>query len=63
MKPHPIIFWVLVLALIAYEVYAILTPASGDTISETIWNLSHLSPMIAFFFGVLMGHFFWQRGQ
>jgi len=61
MKPRKYIFWILLALLFAYEGYALLTPEPGDTISEITWAVSTSAPVIAFFFGVLCGHFFWQR--
>jgi hypothetical protein len=46
--------------MLIYEFYALATPASGDTISEIFWFLSQW-PLVPFAFGVLCGHFFWQR--
>lgn len=62
MKARRWIFWVLLAALFAYEGYALMTPEAGDTISEITWAVSMQAPVIGFFFGVLAGHFFWQRG-
>ena len=46
--------------IVFYEIYAARTATRGDTISEVIWTLSK-RPMVPFLFGVLCGHFFWQR--
>lgn len=42
------------------ESYALWSQKSGDTISETVWALSH-RPLVPFAIGFLMGHFFWQK--
>lgn len=46
--------------LAAYEVAALRSKEDGDTISEKVWALSK-RPLIPFAFGMLAGHFFWQR--
>lgn len=51
--------WVLLGLLI--EGYAVWTRTQGDTLSETIWDLTRRYPLVAFTLGFLMGHFFWQR--
>ena len=52
-------------AWLGYEVWAIATPAAGDTISEIVWALSSRRPFVpfgvGFGLGLLCGHFFWQR--
>lgn len=60
MKPRRWIFALLVVGLLGYEAYALVTPGGTDTISEIIWYLSK-RPLIPFVLGFLMGHFFWQR--
>lgn len=55
------IFAALVLALFGYEAAALSNQAEGDTISEVIWVLYERFPVLGFLFGVLCGHFFWQR--
>ena len=57
----PWVFWGLVLLLFAYEFWALLDARPGNMISEIVWHLSG-RPLVAFAFGMLMGHFFWQRG-
>lgn len=54
------VFGTLCLALMGYEAVALMTSADGDTISEIIWGLSN-RPLVPFAFGMLMGHFFWQK--
>ena len=54
-------FVTLCLALLVYEGVALTTRASGDTISEIIWNVAATRPLIPFLAGLLCGHFFWQR--
>ena len=63
MKARPYIFWALLAAMFAYELYAILSPSPGDTISEITWSMTTAAPIITFLFGVLCGHFFWSRNQ
>lgn len=48
-----------VLILIAWDVIPYLSRESGDTISEFIGNSASRHPSIAWFSGVLVGHFFW----
>jgi hypothetical protein len=54
------IFGLLCLSLGAYEVFALLNAKTGDTISEIFWHLSR-RPLVPFLFGLLCGHFFWQK--
>lgn len=55
------IFWLLVLGLVIYEVWALTNRRQGDTISEIVWRLAR-RPIVPFLFGLLMGHFFWGPG-
>jgi hypothetical protein len=63
MKPRPILLLAVCLLVGAYELYALLTPMDGDTISEIIWRIAKGYPILPFAFGVLMGHFFWQENK
>ena len=57
------IVWLVVLAiLLAYEAYAVLNSAPGDTLSEAVWQYGR-HPMVTFAVGVLCGHWFWQRND
>ena len=47
--------------LLVYELVTFANPTPGDTISETVWQLSKEWPMVPFLFGVVAGHLFWQR--
>lgn len=53
------------LALIAYEIYALANGHPGDTISEYFWQVSGKYPILPFMLGlltgILAGHFWWQR--
>jgi hypothetical protein len=57
----PAVFLGLVGGLCAYEVYALAKHKHGDTISEIMWSVSSHYAILPFAFGVLSGHFFWQR--
>jgi len=59
-KPRTYIFWILLVAFLVYEAYALATPAYGDTISEITWGLLR-HPIVPFVVGVVCGHFFWQN--
>lgn len=48
-------------ALLAYEGWTLVNKEPEDTISETIWDGAKDRPLIPFLFGLLMGHFFWQK--
>ena len=53
---------VLVLALLGYEGWTLNNAAPGDTISEVVWAMDrNYGGIVGLLFGVLMGHFFWQR--
>jgi hypothetical protein len=45
---------------IGWDIYAYLKKGDLPTESWTIWKWSYRIPAIAFAFGVLMGHFFFQ---
>ncbi len=51
---------VVALVLIAWDVYAYLTPEPDDTISEVLASAS-AHPIIPVAFGVLIGHWFWPQ--
>jgi hypothetical protein len=55
------IFLGLVGGLCVYEVVTLSNKCEGDTISELAWATTTKRPIVPFAFGVLMGHFFWQR--
>lgn len=57
-----LIFAVLVAALFVYEAIALVNAKPGDTISEIFWHLSR-RPLVPFLFGLLCGHFFWQKWE
>jgi hypothetical protein len=45
--------------LVAYDLYAAVSPEQGDTISEVIAREARRRPIIAFGLGVIVGHWFW----
>ena len=53
----------LVGGLVAYELVALSEKRRGDTISEIVWTETSHYAILPFAFGVLMGHFFWQRAD
>ena len=55
------LFLLIVLAACLYELSALVTKESGDTISEIVWEISSKRPILPFALGVLCGHFFWQK--
>lgn len=54
------IFFVIIAALLVYELVAIVNAPTGDTISELVWAAS-ARPLLPFTLGFISGHFFWQR--
>lgn len=55
--------WILIvvtLALIGYDIYAVIREPSG-TISAVLLGYARKYPSIPFCFGVLMGHLFWAQ--
>lgn len=50
-----------VIALLAYDVYAIKKGGVEASISQVMLNSSKKFPLIPFLFGMLCGHFFWQN--
>ncbi len=51
-----------IVLLVAYDIWARLREKNADsTISAVVRDWSFKYPIIAFAFGVLMGHFFWQN--
>jgi hypothetical protein len=49
-----------VLAIIGYDVYAIIKGGTEASISYTIYSWSYKYPIFTFACGVLAGHFFWR---
>jgi len=45
------------------EIWALANRAEGDTLSELVWNYTKKYPLIPLAFGVLAGHFFWNRAN
>ncbi len=43
------------------EVYALATRVPGRTLSEVVWYITRNYPLLPLAFGLLLGHFFWQR--
>lgn len=60
MKPKAVL-GVLVSLLLGYEAWTLSNAPEGDTISEVVWSLNEQWPVIGLLFGILAGHFFWQR--
>jgi hypothetical protein len=57
------VFLGLVAGLCVYEVVTLANQCEGDTISEIMWATTTKRPILPFAFGVLMGHFFWQKAE
>ncbi len=55
------VFLGLVGGLLVYEFATLANKRPGDTISEIVWDATAHRPLVPFAFGLLMGHFFWQR--
>lgn len=49
--------------LLLYEGWTLINKRKGDTISESIWGSMKRHPLVPFGFGMLMGHFFWQKAE
>jgi hypothetical protein len=45
--------------LLAYDLYAAISPEEGDTISEVVAKEARKRPIIAVGVGVVIGHLFW----
>jgi hypothetical protein len=56
-----VVISVVVLGLIAWDVYVFIEPSEGDTISEATLSWAWRSAFVAFALGVLGGHFTWPR--
>ncbi len=54
---------VLIALLFIYELVAIYNGRRGDTLSEMVWQIADHNPLLPFLLGLLMGHFFWPRGD
>jgi hypothetical protein len=56
--------WLFILAItviaLGLDIYWATASKDQESISWEIWSQSERRPIIAFLFGVLMGHFFWQ---
>ncbi len=46
---------------LSIEVYALGSGVPGRTLSELVWGIAYNYPLLPLAFGLLMGHFFWQR--
>jgi hypothetical protein len=60
------VLWAALIALGVYEIWALAKEArdpvhDGLTISEKVWHVTLRHPLVPFVFGMLMGHFFWNR--
>lgn len=58
--------WSALILLGVYEIWALNKEATDPsaqylTISEKVWRVTAHHPLIPFVFGMLMGHFFWER--
>jgi len=49
------------LTLLFWDVFVAYNDVAGDTISEIVRDLSHAWWSLPFVFGVITGHFFWNR--
>jgi hypothetical protein len=58
---YPWLWFTWVLLGIALEIYALASGVPGRTLSELVWSITKDYPLLALAFGLLMGHFFWQR--
>lgn len=58
--------WILIGGIVALFVYEIIALVRREpktpTISSIVWTITTRTPLLAFAMGMLMGHFFWQRG-
>jgi len=61
-KAFVVAMFVTAFLLGGYEVAALMSGVQGSTISEHVWAINARRPLLAFAFGFLMGHFFWQKG-
>lgn len=59
-KITTIIIVLTVVILLAYDCYALVIGGTEGTISYQVIVSSYKYPLIPFFFGFLMGHFFWR---
>ncbi len=48
-----------VILLAIYDIWVVIEPTPGDTISAVIARVALGNPIVPFAFGVLMGHWFW----
>ena len=47
--------------LIGWDVWAVINPATDDTISEILFATAMQHPVIPFALGVVFGHLFWPQ--
>jgi hypothetical protein len=58
--------WILIIVsfiCLGLDVWAFKTPEKGDTLSEIMLNMSKKYPILAFFCGLLIGHFYWPQNM
>lgn len=49
--------------LVVYDIVAIVEPTHGDSISEVLRDWAATSRVVAYTFGVLVGHWFWNSDR
>ena len=47
------------LIVIAYDIFIVIEPSRGDTISRMLLTFSYRYPVIPWLWGILSGHLFW----
>ena len=52
-----------IVGIIAYDIWVVIEPTPGDTISEVILGFSMRHPFASFASGVLCGHLFWPMAK
>jgi len=58
---YPTLWFVWILAGLTLEVYALWNGLYSSTLSDIVWEITTHYPLLPLAFGLLMGHFFWQR--
>ena len=58
-----ILWLVWVLVGLGLEIWALADRHPGNTLSETVWEITRKYPLLPLGFGLLAGHFFWQSAK
>ncbi len=59
-KLTAIVIFIVIIAILGYDVFAFNSAGTEGTVSFVIYDWSHKYPVFTFAMGFIMGHLFWQ---